>query len=196
VRAIWERGHIPRQLLWVVVVLLPKGRGDYLPGIGLVEPIWKVIEGVIDTRLEIIELHYCLHRYRVKRGTGTATIEAKLAAQREYLEQEPFFLISFDLKKAFNAMDIGRCLRILRGYGVGPKMLRLIKLFYGRGNDVPGGGGGTTTHPLGRVTGSHRVGLCRPSSSTSWWMPSFANGFGYFFGMTLLWGWMRRCCEC
>ncbi|KAL7543923.1 hypothetical protein ACHAWF_007483, partial [Thalassiosira exigua] len=140
IRAIWETGQIPRQLLWVVVVLLPKGGGDYR-GIGLLEPIWKVIEGVIDTRLGVIELHDCLHGYRNKRGTGTATVEAKLAAQLAYLEQQPFFAIFIDLKKAFDAMDRGRCLRILRGYGVGPKTRRLIKRFWALAEMVCRAGG-------------------------------------------------------
>jgi hypothetical protein len=40
VQAIWDHGDIPPQLLWVIVVLIPKGRGDY-HGIGLLEPMWK-----------------------------------------------------------------------------------------------------------------------------------------------------------
>ncbi|KAL7541335.1 hypothetical protein ACHAWF_006905 [Thalassiosira exigua] len=129
IRAIWVQGRIPRQLLWVVVVLLPKGGGDYRC-IGLLEPIWKVIEGVMDTCLEVIELHDFLQGYRTKRGTGTATVEAKLVAQLAYLEQEPFFAIFIDLRKAFDVMDRGHCLRILRGYGVGLNTRRLIKLFW------------------------------------------------------------------
>jgi hypothetical protein len=35
-----------------------------------------------------------------------------------------------DLKKAFNSMDGKRCLLILGGYGVGPKMIRLIQNFW------------------------------------------------------------------
>ncbi|KAL7545958.1 hypothetical protein ACHAWF_009309, partial [Thalassiosira exigua] len=144
-------GRIPRQLLWVVVVLLPKGGGDYR-GIGLLEPIWKVIEGVMDTRLEVIELHDCLHGYRTKRGTGTATVEAKLAAQLAYLEQKPFFAIFIDLRKAFDAMDRGRCLRILRGYGVGPNIRRLIKLFWTLAEMVCRAGGNYGT-PFGAGRG-------------------------------------------
>ncbi|KAL7516477.1 hypothetical protein ACHAWF_000055 [Thalassiosira exigua] len=71
-----------------------------------------------------------------------ATVEAKLAAQLAYLEQEPFFSIFFNLKKAFDAMDRGRCLWILEGYGVGPKMLRLIKIFWSLAEMVCGAGGG------------------------------------------------------
>jgi len=42
-QVVWEEGRIPTQLGWVVTVLIPKGGGDYR-GIGLLEPIWKVIE--------------------------------------------------------------------------------------------------------------------------------------------------------
>ena len=68
-------GKIPIQLRWVVTVLIPKGGGDYC-GIVLLEPIWKVMEWVIDKRLEVIALHDSLHGYCNGRGTGTVVIEA------------------------------------------------------------------------------------------------------------------------
>ena len=37
-QAVWERGDIPTQMTWMIVVLLPKGGGDYC-GIGLLDPI-------------------------------------------------------------------------------------------------------------------------------------------------------------
>ncbi len=43
IQAIWSQGQIPKQLTWVIVVLLPKGVGDYR-GIGLLELLWKVVE--------------------------------------------------------------------------------------------------------------------------------------------------------
>jgi hypothetical protein len=43
VDTVWETGTIPQQLGWIIVVLIPKGGGDYR-GIGLLEPIWKSIE--------------------------------------------------------------------------------------------------------------------------------------------------------
>ena len=78
VQAVWDEGKIPTKLGWVVTVLIPKGGGDYL-GIGLLEPIWKVIERVMDKRLEAIALHDSLHGCRNGRGTGTVVIEAKLS---------------------------------------------------------------------------------------------------------------------
>ena len=129
VQAIWDHGEIPPQLLWVIIILIPKGGGDYR-GIGLLEPMWKVCERVMDLRLNAFDLHDSLHGCRNKRGTGTAGIEAKLAQQLAHLEQVPFYGVFLDLKKAFDAMDRERCILILEGYGVGPRMIRLIQNFW------------------------------------------------------------------
>ena len=128
-------GNIPQQLCWVVMVLIPKGGGEYR-GISLLEPIWKVMERVMDLRLEKIKLHDSLHGCLVGRGTGTGIIEAKLAQQLAHLKQRPFFGVFIDLKKAFDAMDRGRCLTILALHGVGPQMLRLIRNFWETAMDV------------------------------------------------------------
>ena len=76
IQVVREEGGIPTQLGWVVTVLIPTGGGDYR-GIGLLEPIWKVIERVIDKRLEVIALHSSLHGCCNGWGTGTTVIEAK-----------------------------------------------------------------------------------------------------------------------
>ncbi len=49
-QAVWDHGDITPQLPWVIVVLILKGGGDY-QGIGLLEPMWKVCEHVMDTQL-------------------------------------------------------------------------------------------------------------------------------------------------
>ena len=46
IQSVWMTGDIPQQLRWIIVVLIPKGGGDYR-GIGLLEPMWKVIEAVM-----------------------------------------------------------------------------------------------------------------------------------------------------
>ncbi len=133
--SVWATGTIPQQLSWVVTVLIPKGGGEYR-GIGLLEPIWKVMERVMDTRLETINLHDSLHGCLAGRGTGMGIIEGKLAQQLAHLEQRPFFGVFLDLKKAFDAMDRDRCLAILALHGVGPQLIRLIRSFWESATNV------------------------------------------------------------
>ncbi len=90
----------------------------------------------MDLRLEKIKLHDSLHGCLAGRGTRTGIIEAKLAQQLAHLEQRPFFGVFIDLKKAFDAMDRGRCLAILALHGVGPLMLRLIRNFWETATNV------------------------------------------------------------
>jgi hypothetical protein len=129
VQAACALGVIPRQLLWSIVVFIPKGGGDYC-GIGLLEPIWKCIKRVVDHRLDAIELHNSLHSCRSNRGTGTTIIEFKLAQQLSHLELKSFYGIFLDLWKAFNAMDRERCIMLLEGYGAGPRMIWLIRGYW------------------------------------------------------------------
>jgi hypothetical protein len=76
-QAIWITGTVPTQMTWMIVVLLPKGGGNFC-GIGLLDPIWKVAEKVMVARLSVIKLHDCLHGGLPCRGTGTAIMEVKL----------------------------------------------------------------------------------------------------------------------
>ncbi len=45
-QAIWITGTVPTQITWMIVVLLPKGGGDFR-GNGLLDPICKVVEKVM-----------------------------------------------------------------------------------------------------------------------------------------------------
>ena len=61
---------------------------------------------------------------------GTATTEVKLAQQLAYIEKVPLYGVFIDLRKAHDSMDRGKCLEILKAYGVGPKILKVIGFFW------------------------------------------------------------------
>jgi hypothetical protein len=128
-QAVWEQGSVPEQMKWEIIVLLPKGGGDYR-GIGLLEPFWKVIEKIMVARLSSVKFHDSLHGGLPGRGTGTTTIEAKLHQSLAWRDQCPLYQIYIDLKKAYDALDRERTLKILAAYGVGPKLLALQKHFW------------------------------------------------------------------
>ena len=71
-----------------------------------------------------------MYGFRAKRGCKTGVVEAKLVQQFAYREQAPLFCVVLDLKKAYDAMDRGRCLEILEDCRVGPRARRLIQQFW------------------------------------------------------------------
>ncbi len=103
-QAVWEQGSIPEQIKWEIIVLLPKRGGDY-HGIGLLEPFWKVIEKIMVAWLLSVEFHDFLHGGLPGKGTGTATIKAKLHQSLAWHDQCPLYQIYVDLKKAYDALD-------------------------------------------------------------------------------------------
>jgi hypothetical protein len=126
----FETGEIPDAMAWSVMVLLPKGGGDFR-GIGLVEVIWKVVAIIINERFKsTISFHDTLHGFRAGRGCGTATIEAKLCQQLAAVDQVPLYQIYLDLRKAYDALDRERCLEILEGYGTGRRIVRLLSNYW------------------------------------------------------------------
>ena len=83
--------------------------------------MWTVVAVVLNLRLTAsITFHDFLHIFWADRGTGTATLEAKLLQQLAVLREEVLYVIFLDLKKAYDALDRSRCLDILEFYGVGP----------------------------------------------------------------------------
>ncbi len=128
-QAVWEQGSIPLQMIWKIIILLPKGGSDY-HGIGLLKPFWKVMEKIMVARLASTKFHDGLHGGLPGRGMGMATIKAKLAQSLAWRQQCPLYRIYLDLKKAYDALDREQTLNILAAYGVGPKMLHLQKHFW------------------------------------------------------------------
>ena len=87
-------------------------------------------------------------------------MEVKLAQQLVILEQSPFFRICLGLKKAYNAMDRDRCLKILQDVGVGEKTIHLISRFWKEGILVcraVGFYGEVFKAPMGRDTGGTTI---------------------------------------
>ncbi len=95
---------MPEQMRWEIIVLLAKGNGEYR-GIGLLDPFWKVAKKIMVARLASIQFHDSLHDELSKRGTGTATIEAKLHQGSAWRNQCPLYQIYIDLKKSYNVID-------------------------------------------------------------------------------------------
>ena len=59
-------------------MLIPKGTSGNYRGIGLLDPILKVMEILMHNRLKILELSDCLYGFTASRSTGTAIMEVKL----------------------------------------------------------------------------------------------------------------------
>ncbi len=96
----------------------------------MIKPSQKVVQILINLRLQAIKLHDCLHGFVIKREMGTAILQLKLAQQLAYMEQELLFATFLDLQKAYGALHRGHCLRILQRYGVDPRVLEVIAYFW------------------------------------------------------------------
>ena len=118
-------GNLAEEATWQTVILIPKGKGEFR-GIGLVEVIWKLLTLILHQRLTTIKLHDVLHGFREGRGTGTATLEVKLLQQLAAMREEVLYVIFLGLTKAYDALDRPRSLEILKGYGVGERVRRIL----------------------------------------------------------------------
>ena len=96
----FREGKLVEEATWQTVVLIPKGKGGFR-GIGLVEVTWKAVAVILHHRLTTgIKLNDALHGFREGRGTGTATLEAKLLQQLATMREEVMYVIFLDLTKA------------------------------------------------------------------------------------------------
>ena len=120
------------------MVLIPKPEPGQFRGIGLLEPVWKLISAVINRRLmDHVKFHDDLHGFLPNRGTSTACLEAKLEAQLAIITGQPLHHIYLDFAKAYDSLDRERTLILLRDYGVGPNMLRILSHFWSRHTVIP-----------------------------------------------------------
>ena len=127
VTADFGEGMMVEDYPWKAVVLTPKEKGDY-HGIRFVEVMWKLVVEILNCMLSSsIIFHDFLHGFWVGRGTGTATLKAKMLQKLESLREEVLYVIFLDLYKMYYALDRDRCLEILEGYGMGPQACRLLR---------------------------------------------------------------------
>ena len=137
----FREGNLAEESTWQTVVLIPKGKREFR-GIGLVEITWKVVAVILHRRLAAgIKFHDALHGFREGRGTGTATLEAKLLQQLASMRNEVLYVIFLDLTKACDALDRSRSLEILKGYRVGDRVRRLLWEYWDKTTIVARAGG-------------------------------------------------------
>ena len=74
-----------------------------------------------------ISLHNFLCGFRAGRGTGTASLEAKLIQQLASMIEEVLYAIFMVLHKSYAALERGICLEILEGYGVGLRYCHILR---------------------------------------------------------------------
>ena len=81
------------------MMLIPKGKGEFW-GIGQVGLTWKLMTVILHRRLTTgIQFHDVFHGFREGRGTGTATLEAKLLQQLSAMREEVLYVIFLILTK-------------------------------------------------------------------------------------------------
>ena len=86
-------------------------------------------------------VHDGLHGFREGRGTGTATLKAKLLQQLAAMREEVLYVIFLALTKAYDALDRSRSLYIMKGYGVGERVRRLLREYCNKLTMVERAGG-------------------------------------------------------
>ena len=77
-----------------------------------------------------VELYNALHRFREVQGTGTAALEANLAQNLDGIAYNTLLQVFLDIHKVYDSLDRGLCLEVLREYGLGPKLARLLTNYW------------------------------------------------------------------
>ena len=101
----WERGTIPGDLGWKILILIPKGNAETL-GVGVLEFLCKMMKALIYTSINnLVTLHDFLHGFCAGRVTGTAIMELNLAQELVSVDQDPLLLVLLDLIKSYDNLD-------------------------------------------------------------------------------------------
>ena len=130
-------GRLPEELTWETMILPPKGKWEYR-GIGLVEVAQKLFTLVMNLWMKKgVDHRDSLNGFREGSGMGMATLEANLDHQLAGIFHETLFQVFIDVQKAYDLLDRGICLDILRWYGLGTNMARLLAHYWEKQRIVP-----------------------------------------------------------
>ena len=89
------------------------------------------MEDIIDNRLRSgIQFHDVPHRFRLGRGTGTITVELKIAQKLASVNQYPLLLVLLDLRMSYNTVDLGRIIGTLEEYRARPQMWEILETLW------------------------------------------------------------------
>ena len=136
-QVVFGDGVVPVEIAWEKMVLILKGKGKYRD-IGLVEVLRKVFVVVVNCCLKSSGmLHDTLQGFRTGRWTGTVVLESKLSQKLTGFTHKPLFQVFLDVRKAYVSLDRESCLELLRGYGMGPNLARLLENYWRRHRIVP-----------------------------------------------------------
>ena len=64
-------------------------------------------------------------------------MESKLQQQLAGIVHNPLFQVFINIRKDYDLLDRGRCTEILHGYGLGPRIQKLLQKYWNRKRVVP-----------------------------------------------------------
>ena len=93
------------------------------------EVIWKAVLGVVNFWIgAAVNFHNTLHGFMEGIVTGTASLKFNRLQQLKTIREEVFYEVFFNLQKAYDSLYQESCMDILVGYGIRPRMERLISI--------------------------------------------------------------------
>ena len=84
---------------------------------------------------DTITLHDALHGFG--QGRGTAAKEANLDQQLKVIVHEPLFQVIIDVQKSYDYFDRSLCVGVLRRYGLGNNLQRLLQRYWDKQKVAP-----------------------------------------------------------
>ena len=134
----FRTGEVPMAFKRGTLVLIPKAGSNDFRGIALLETIYKIVSMIIHKRLiESIQFHDSIHGFRTERGTSTAIINIKLKMQLAKRRKIPLYMIFLDIKKAYDTIDRERVIILLKKYGLGDNIIKLMENIWDKDTVIP-----------------------------------------------------------